>query len=104
MPITSSAESRALSAAVWVGFMCGIILTQGNIHYKLISQIAVLSARALGFNCANVSACVLLPHSLRKLSLGRFTLRRMILRQKALVYELLRGSDRYRRHGLCGKI
>ncbi|XP_053500820.1 uncharacterized protein LOC128620144 [Ictalurus furcatus] len=28
MPITRSVESRALIAAVWVGFLCGIILTQ----------------------------------------------------------------------------
>ncbi|XP_026995429.2 seizure 6-like protein [Tachysurus fulvidraco] len=42
MPITSSAESRALSAAVWVGFMCGIILTQDE-----AVQTTPLSSRAV---------------------------------------------------------
>ncbi|XP_034168387.1 seizure 6-like protein isoform X3 [Pangasianodon hypophthalmus] len=31
MPVTRSAESRALSAAVWVGVLCGIILTEDEI-------------------------------------------------------------------------
>ncbi|MCI4388146.1 hypothetical protein PGIGA_G00082230 [Pangasianodon gigas] len=42
MPVTRSAESRALSAAVWVGVLCGIILTQDE-----TVQTTPLSSRAV---------------------------------------------------------